>query len=347
MAWRFGFGLLVLGPLVVAACSGSSKNGSAGSGGTAGAAGSDEPGGGGASSAGKNSGGKGGGAQAGSGGSAVGGSALGGQAMGGSADGGAAGAPTSGVIEAKSGQVCSAETKIGTIRLSGFDSMPYVDGSLWDRPDPWIGKPELTTDTCAYHRYKPGNCASCAAGETCSLESKCVPERRTIKDATLRVSTGAAERTYAADAQLGNIYSQLDIGDVNSSFEMTLSWGDTEVHVAPMKVGSDQLKNLHVDIAGTSEAPGALKATWAATQPGTSVLSTIPINHHAGGPTFTECSATESSGQFDATADMVDPLSVITGLEFQGVEHAFVAAAITPQGCVDFRFGAQIYTTPD
>jgi hypothetical protein len=43
---------------------------------------------------------------------------------------------------------------------------------------------------------------------------------------------------------------------------------------------------------------------------------------------------------------MIDPLAVSTGLEFQGVEHMFVAAAQTPQGCVDFRFGRQIMVLP-
>lgn len=46
-------------------------------------------------------------------------------------------------------------------------------------------------------------------------------------------------------------------------------------------------------------------------------------------------------------AEMVDPLAVETGLEFQGLEHAFVAAATTPQGCVEFRFGEQLFVFPN
>ena len=44
---------------------------------------------------------------------------------------------------------------------------------------------------------------------------------------------------------------------------------------------------------------------------------------------------------------MIDPLSVVTGLEFQGLEHVFVAAATTPAGCIEFRFGARIYASPN
>ena len=44
---------------------------------------------------------------------------------------------------------------------------------------------------------------------------------------------------------------------------------------------------------------------------------------------------------------MIDPLAVITGLEFQGIEHVFVAAATTPEGCVEFRFGEQELVFPN
>ena len=79
---------------------------------------------------------------------------------------------------------------------------------------------------------------------------------------------------------------------------------------------------------------------------GAFVRTTIPINHHAGGPTFTECAAPDGSGAFHADAAMINPLAVKTGLEFQGVEHVFVAAAVTPQGCVEFRFGTKIPVQP-
>jgi hypothetical protein len=243
------------------------------------------------------------------------------------------------------GEVCPLVSRIGLVQLSALPDL-YVSATVWDAVDPWIGEPELTTATCAYHHYTAGGCPPCEGGETCSLSGECVPQRRTIKDARLTVSTGGMERVYVSDAQLGNIDSQLDIGTESSELAMTLKWGETEVVLAPMAIASGKLAGLTVDIEGDSEQPDALDATWAPSNEGAFVRSNIPINHHAGGPTFTECGAPDSAGAFHADAAMVNPLSVITGLEFQGVDHVFVAAAQTPQGCVEFRFGRQVHVSP-
>jgi hypothetical protein len=245
------------------------------------------------------------------------------------------------------GELCPLEATIGVVQLAGFPA-PYVQVALFDVPDPWIGQAELSTPTCGFHRYTATGCpASCDAGEVCSIEDECVPERRTIKDATLRVSTGADEREYAADPELGGIYSTLDIGDQGSSYAMTLSWGETEVELAAMPVASGNIANLAITTEGDYAAPGALDATWTPSDQGAFVRSRIPINHHAAGPTFTECAAPESAGSFHADAEMIDPLAVVTGLEFQGVEHVFVAAAVTPEGCVELRFGPQVFVFPN
>ena len=243
------------------------------------------------------------------------------------------------------GQVCPVESTIGIVELMDFP-MPHVQVTLYDRPNPWLGEAELSTPTCGYHHYSAGGCPACEAGEVCSLEGECVPERRTIKDATLLVSTGTAEREYAADPALGGIYSMLDIGDAASSYAMTLRWGETEVVLEAMPVASDNVAHVAVSIEGDSAMPGALDATWEPSAQGAFVRSTIPINHHAGGPTFTECAAPESAAGFHADAAMIDPLAVVTGLEFQGLEHVFVAAANTPAGCVELRFGARILAFP-
>lgn len=268
----------------------------------------------------------------------------------GSAEAGAGGAPVGGPIRAKLGELCPVEATIGVVQLAGFPE-PYVQGTLYDTPDPWIGEAELTTSTCAYHEYTAGGCPACEAGEVCSLAGECVPERRTIKDATLLVSTGGDEREYLADPQLGGIYSQLDIGDAEASFAMSLSWGEgdgaVEIELPAMPVASGEVQDIAVTIEGDSSAPGALDATWQASNSGAFVRSRIPINHHAAGPTFTECVAPESAGSFHADADMIDPLAVVTGLEFQGVEHLYVAAAATPRGCVEFRFGPQLFVFPN
>lgn len=347
--WRYLLGASICGLGVIGGCSKTASDEPSGQSGHAGAAlggggGQGASAGAGAASPGKaGSGQQGGGAGAGAG-TTHGGSGNAG--AGGESEGGSAGAGPGGPVKAVMGQLCPVESTIGVVELSGFPT-PYVQVALYHGSDPWISEPELSTPTCDFHHYEPGDCDACQADEVCSVESACVPEQRTIKQATLQVSTGANEREYTADPTLGGIYSMIDIGDADSSYAMTLSWGDVEVQLAAMPVASAELMNAVVDIEGESSAPGALDATWTPSQQGAFVRTRIPINHHAAGPTFTTCAAPESAGSFHADAAMINPLAVITGLEFQGLRREFVAAANTPQGCVEFRFGEQLLIFPD
>jgi hypothetical protein len=341
--FRYVLGGSVLALWAFTACGESSKNepaahagsGGAADGGKVGTAGSAGAVGGKASA---------GGSAGGTAGKSGGGSANAGSA--GEAEGGSAGAAPTGPYQAVMGQLCPVKSTIGVVELGGFPS-PYVQVALFDGTDPWIGEAELSTPTCAFHHYTAGGCPVCEAEQVCSIAGACVPERRTIKLASLQVTAGTATREYLADAQLGGIYSMLDIGNAAASFGMVLSWGETEVRLAPMPVASAELDEIAVTTEGDSAQPGALDATWKPSAQAAFVRSRIPINHHAGGPTFTECAAPESAGAFHADAEMIDPLAVITGLEFQGVEHVFVAAADTPQGCVEFRFGERISVFPN
>lgn len=261
------------------------------------------------------------------------------------AGGGTAGESPSGPYQAVIGELCPIEATIGVVDL--VSDPLSVQVSLYDRVDPWIAEAELTNPTCEYHHYEPGVCA-CEPGMVCSLQSECIPERRTVKDATLEVRADSEQREYAADSSLGGIYSPLDIGEASSSFAMTLRWGDTQITLDAMPVASGELDDVAVDTESTQyNMPGALDATWRPSRDGAFVRSRIPINHHAGGPTFTECRAPTSAGSFHADANMINPLAVQTGLEFQGMDHVFIAAAQTPQGCVEFRFGTRLGVFPD
>ncbi len=261
-------------------------------------------------------------------------------------DGGSAGESSAGPYRAVIGELCPVETTIGVVEL--WNSPLSVQAFLYDGPDPWITEAEFSTPTCDFHRYTPGNCSACGSGEVCSRQDRCVPERRTLKNVTLRVSTGAEQRTYSADPNLGGIYSELDIGDSSSSYAMLLSWGETQITLDAMPVASGALEDVAIETESDQfNQPGALDATWLPPGDAAFVRSRIPINHHAGGPTFTECRALSSAGAFHAVAEMIDPLAVQTGLEFQGLDHVFIAAARTPHGCVEFRFGARIFVFPN
>ncbi len=260
---------------------------------------------------------------------------------GGSSQGGSGGAGGGGTFAAVHGEFCAPEDLIGRVRLDGFPQA-VVRMELFDKPNPHIGPAELTTPTCAYHQFDPGSCGACEPGETCSsVEGMCVPERRTIKDGTLVVTAAGASQMLMTDSTLGGLYGDLTVGSATDAFEMALTFGDSEVTLAPMNYQGLNLDALTMTTETMEfDAPGAVDVTWVPAAEG-HVLSLIPINHHAAGPTFTFCAAQASSGAFHAEAEMIDPLAVITGLEFQGVEYVNVAAAELPQGCVEFQFGHQ------
>jgi hypothetical protein len=97
---------------------------------------------------------------------------------------------------------------------------------------------------------------------------------------------------------------------------------------------------------GGSDSPDGLAISWTPAPTGALVFTLIPINHHAGGPTYTECAVDAAVGSMHVPGEMLKPLAVSTGLEFQGVDHVRFAAAQTPDGCVEFRFGASHQVSP-
>jgi hypothetical protein len=88
---------------------------------------------------------------------------------------------------------------------------------------------------------------------------------------------------------------------------------------------------------GTYELPESIDLSWSGPDDGFA-YTLIPINHHAGGPTFTECRLPASAHALHVDGEMLQPLAVGTGLEFQGLEHVRTAAAHTPLGCVELRY---------
>jgi hypothetical protein len=94
-------------------------------------------------------------------------------------------------------------------------------------------------------------------------------------------------------------------------------------------------------VSGESNEPTALDLTWTPPADAGRVFTHIPINHHAAGPTYTEREVDASAGALHVDGAMLAPLAVVTGLEFQGVEHRRYAAANTPAGCVEVLFFVQ------
>jgi hypothetical protein len=275
----------------------------------------------------------------GSGGSGGGGNGNGGAGEGGQGgDGGGA----SGTYQAIPDTHCSPQNLLGRINLGGFPDAPYLQGDLWDRVNPTIGEPELENEHCAFHQAQ-GLCNGCAATEVCSHAGECVVDRRTVKTATLLLQSGSEEQTFTADPTIGGLSGEVTIGAADALFSATLAWDEMTIEAPAMKIAG-VLENPAITLEGDSSMPGALDASWSGATEG-HVFSTIPINHHAAGATFTHCAVPASEGGFHADAEMIDPLAVVTGLEFQGFTYAQVAAAETPLGCVEFQYGGFAFAT--
>ena len=98
------------------------------------------------------------------------------------------------------------------------------------------------------------------------------------------------------------------------------------------------LTDMTATLGGSYDVPESIDLSWTPDGGDSHVFTHIPINHHAGGATFTECQAEMSAGSIHVDAPMLKPLAVATGLEFQTVDHVRFAAAETGRGCIEFRF---------
>lgn len=246
------------------------------------------------------------------------------------------GTETDGPPEVELGAVCPIDERVGEVAIWLAGGEASLAGRLWDAPDPWIGPAELTTDTCAFHHFATDTCGQCEDDEVCSFAGECVPVRRADTDAELDVTANGATMTIEADDITGDLYGI--VGDGDADISLTLRFGGETIEV-PAIAFAHEIPDLALVAQGDSCTPLGLDATWTPSTDGARVRTVIPINHHAGGPTFTVCDA--PGGSFHADAEMLQPLAVITCLEYQGVDVANTAALHTPLGCVDVRLGVQ------
>lgn len=239
---------------------------------------------------------------------------------------------------------CDLTEQIGLIGIMvEMGGAPQFSAQIYDAPDPWIGPPELSNDSCDYHAFSTDSCGGCDAGQVCSFDGECVAERRSLKDVTVTIRSGSDSETFEADPTTGLAWGEVPFGGPGTAYTFDVSFGDESFTVGPL-VLADELE-VAVTGEGTSEAPGAVSFDW--TDPGadTYVTTRIPINHHAAGPTFTTCMAGSDEQHMRADAAMIEPLAVITGLEYQGHQHVSSAAVETESGCVDVRLGTHTYTS--
>jgi hypothetical protein len=240
-------------------------------------------------------------------------------------------------IAATPGMRCELSERIALIEItSEGGGAPYLSGAVYERTHPWYGAPELTTAACAFHRFQSGLCpGACAFDEQCGADGKCVKSPRARRDVELELRGGAQTQTFMASG-LGELYGAVTLA--GSALAATLTFGEHTVTLVETPLAA-ALTGLSGTLAGGYDRPEALDLQWTGPTTG-SVYTLIPINHHAAGPTFTECMVPASARSLHVDGDMLEPLAVETGLEFQGVQHAHFAAAETPAGCVELRFTA-------
>lgn len=239
------------------------------------------------------------------------------------------------------GATCPLPERLGRIELFTYGGPLYLSGRLYDAPNPWFVAPVETTATCAHHHFNTSSCGTCPANQVCGA-SGCVPEPRTLKQLTVTITSDGQSESFSADTTTGDLGDQVTVGDITSTIDLLVQ-GDGFTITMPASPVGDGKVDLSVSGTGNQDLPGAITATWTPLTDGSTVASLIPINHHAGGPTFTSCLAPGSAGSFFAEATMVDPLAVSTGLEFQGIDHVYTAAAHTPDGCVEFWLGSRVF----
>ena len=245
------------------------------------------------------------------------------------------------VGEVRMGEPCPRMDVAGAIELALYDDTVSLGGMVYNAPQPITGAPSLANDHCTYHRYDAGGCGVCDDPLVCSGEGSCVPMPTAFLDLEVIATAGGTTHTAQGDPDYGWLYEQWDHGGEDWALE--LSFGQDRLSVPAMPIATG-LEGVTVTVESSQEtAPGALTATWTPAADGSLVRTEIPINHHAQSGTFTLCEAGAELGSFTADAAMVDPLAVITGLEFQGLHHLQVASAITSVGCVELRYGVQLH----
>lgn len=255
-----------------------------------------------------------------------------------------------GDVVAVHGARCAPGEMVARIEVETFGGATptsYLNAWASDRPNPAIGAPELTSGDCVFHR-QPSGCGICGENETCGVGSVCATIPASENNISI-VATGdnSATQTFSPD-QWGSISEQLTIP--GASFGLAVTFRGATIDLAPMAVPGD-LASTSGQLGGDYMDPTSLRADWIGGEAGARVFTHININHHVRAQTFTQCDAPSDGGSFEIGADMLKPLAVSTGLEFQGLEHVRFAAADTIRGCVEFRFlrrqWMELNTTPE
>ncbi len=246
-------------------------------------------------------------------------------------------------VEAVPGEKCTVDNMIGTVTLArwgdGQPGLPQLSANINEKTDPWTPEAEFGNQACTFYKEKSRPfCTDCGYDSACIAEETCVPLPVPAQDIVVVVSAGEQSQTFEPNQG----YTWGDLNFAADSYSMDIRWAQYTVLVPSMAIPT-AVENLVTQLSGNYDDPGPIDITWTPRDDGGYVHTRVPINHHAGGPTFTDCAAHSSEGGFTIPKDMLAPLAVSTGLEFQGVEQVNYAAALLPHGCLLIRYQITYY----
>jgi hypothetical protein len=236
------------------------------------------------------------------------------------------------VIVAVLDRRCALDERIGLIEVEAAFGARRATAQLADRPAPWLGAPSLADDTCYLHRAHDAPC-TCPDTQVCNFQGACVEPP--VPAPSLALTVLGDGQTQELPGQDGLASGPLELGGDTFRLRLTTPGWTLE---SPTMTLPPALEALAGRLQGTSDAPDGLEITWTPVPGDTRVHTLTNINHHVRVPTFTDCEVAASTGRMAIAGEMLRPLAVSTGLEFQGASHARFAAAETPDGCVELRY---------
>lgn len=228
---------------------------------------------------------------------------------------------------------CAPSERVGLVEVtSGKVARAY----MFDKTDPWIAEPVESDSSCAFYSFTVPECEGCADDEICGADDRCTAIPLRALDGRLVVRAGGDEQVFEAEPATGELGGDITLpGD---SFAVEVVAFGQKVTLESETSVPDLLSDFSASLVGTYDAPEGIDAAWDPAPDGSHLFTRIPVNHHAAGPTFTECAVDASLGEIHIDQPMLEPLAVATGLEFQSFEHIRFAAGETSRGCVEFRF---------
>ena len=243
------------------------------------------------------------------------------------------------VFAAVAGARCAPAERIGLVSIYAQTGSPgALDASavVNDIADPRLAKTAKLSDAACsfFEQLAIAPCGPCPSGKMCGPSGSCTAMPVAASDVKLLIKSGNQVQTLEAKDASG-AYGTVTLA--GKSFALELQWSGLTVTVGNTSV-PPELAELTGKLSGGYDKPSALDLTWTPPADAATLFTHIPINHHAGAQTFTECAVPASAGTLHVGGPMLVPLSVSTGLEFQGIEHVRFAAAQTPLGCVELRF---------